>query len=131
MISLVSASNKLNVRDIKIKDSQLKIKIWEQKLNQGAEETYYKLSNNGKSYGKIKKQRRLIKFSDYIFDPLKTVSKRGPNGISEHLISKGSNNLFIVQFITKPLSEYRKKIKALGGKIQRYLPHDSYIIHMQ
>ncbi|MEM9410458.1 MAG: hypothetical protein AAGA30_05060, partial [Planctomycetota bacterium] len=38
--------------------------------------------------------------------------------------------VFIVQFVTQPLEEYRQGLESLGAKVHKYLPNHSYLVRM-
>ena len=62
------------------------------------------------------------------FDPL-----NGTPAIPEHLQveeSFGGEDVYIVQFATQPVDEYRRDITLLGGEIHKFLAHHSYLVRL-
>ena len=58
------------------------------------------------------------------FDP------KSPPAMPEDLLVGPQSRLFIVQFKTQIIREYRSALKAVGAEITRYLPSQSYLVRM-
>jgi hypothetical protein len=54
----------------------------------------------------------------------------GEPAIPSGLRAGEANRLWIVQFVTQPLQEYREAITAAGGEIHRWLAHHCYVVEM-
>jgi serine protease AprX len=63
-----------------------------------------------------------IKFGT--FDP------RFPPMIPAALLAKAANRLFVVQFHTQIISEFRSALKGMGAELPQYLPSQSYMVRM-
>lgn len=50
--------------------------------------------------------------------------------IPTNLVAKRSSKLFIVQFESQILDEFRAGLRALGAEIHHYLPHQSYVVRV-
>lgn len=57
------------------------------------------------------------------FDPLVSVP-----AVPAELAADATSRMFIVQFKTQPLEEFRTVIESLGGEIAHYLPHHAYLV---
>jgi serine protease AprX len=115
-----------NARSVQIPNSNLNLLLWDE----------VQAENQAIAFSAIRMQDRLImpvkKVDNRImlhspFDPL----EHGMQA-SELLNDEDLNEIgvYIVQFFTQPLAEYRSQINELGGTIYRYLPHNSYIVEM-
>ena len=50
--------------------------------------------------------------------------------IPTNLVAKRSSKLFIVQFESQILDEFRAGLRTLGAEIHHYLPHQSYVVRV-
>jgi serine protease AprX len=58
------------------------------------------------------------------FDP------KSPPALPSDLLAGPNNKLFVVQFKTQIIREFRSAIQAVGGEITYYLPSQSYLVRM-
>lgn len=59
------------------------------------------------------------------FDPLVSVLP-----VQNRLKASPAGGMFVVQFVSQPLEEYREAIRNLGGEVENYLPDNAYVIEI-
>lgn len=109
-------------------NSPTEVIVWKELDSHGVELPYYAISLDGKSISKIQKTSYDIQLKYAQFEPLKGLPE-----ISEMFKSKNANDktaVYIVQFETQPLNEYREEIRRLGGKDFQYLSNHSHLVMM-
>jgi len=89
-------------------------------------EAFARLSRDGgETFVPLEAPDNRIRFHYAEFDPL-----RARPEIPGMLRSGPANRLFIVQFFTQPLEEYRRGLEDLGAEIHHYLSSQAYLVRM-
>lgn len=113
-----------NARMINLPGSPAKVALWNEGVGR-ATVPYFGVSLDGLEFQRVTNTdyRIMLRYAE--FDPL-SVSPTIPN----QLKSSARSQVFIVQFVSQPLEEYRVAIRDVGGEILNYLHHHAYICHM-
>ncbi|NOX91311.1 MAG: S8 family serine peptidase [Gammaproteobacteria bacterium] len=125
---LIHSTNKIigNLKTISVPNDTMQLYTWDESQNDGTTRAHYAISRDGKSLtGRIRSTSHNVKLRGHSFDPLKRVPT-----VPATLSATEDNELYLVQFHTTALPEFRKGIKALSGKIHRYLADHTFIVEM-
>ena len=121
----------MNEREIAVPHSSKVVHLWEAQQPDGSRATFYMIRNNeGKDAadcfaGGVRRADYTIPLRYTSFDPL-----QGVPSVDQSLQSAVGNELFLVQFWTVTLQEYREQIKSLGGRIYRSISENTYLVRM-
>lgn len=113
-------------RVLEVEGSKVKVILWEQKGADGRLIPFYAISLDGKEYlpPKATSYEILLKYAE--FDPL-----YGEPSIPPGLAAEPSSaGVYIVQFVTQPLEEYRQHLQHLGCTLYHFLANHSYLVAM-
>lgn len=116
----------INEKTISVPDSTVLLKLWDEKLENGNLVPYYSISlDGGKTIARTVQSSYELGLRYAHFDPLIST----PDVPS--ILSSGDDiHLFIVQFVTQPLEEFKNTIISLGGNIRKYVAQYAYIVEM-
>ncbi len=109
-------------------NSATQVITWKEIDESGREVPFYAISLDGKSTDTAQSTSYDIQLKYARFEPLKSLPE-----IPATLRTKNINDetgVYIVQFVTQPLEEYRKEIRNLGGKDFIYLSNHSHLVMM-
>ncbi len=111
-------------RLLELPGSRIRVALWNQTDAAGTMTPYYAIGRDGAmGEGKATSYRLRLRHGE--FDPEVFV----PEVEAGFRSGKGSR-LYLVQFETQPLEEYREAIQALGGRIDGFLADNSQIVAM-
>jgi serine protease AprX len=115
-----------NEQYITVPNSLVVLKLWDQKVNAGELVPYYSISiDGGKTFVRTVQPSYELGLRYACFDPLK-----GEPSIDSLLTANSDTHLFIVQFVTQPLQEFRDAITALGGTVRHYIAQYAHLVEM-
>ena len=121
----------LNERKIEVPDSPKVVHLWEEQQADGSQATFYSVGYSkeedaaDRPVGRARRADYTIPLRLASFDPLLDAPPA-----NMPLQSVSGNELFLMQFWTVPLEEFREQIEAMGGRIHRYLPENTYLVRM-
>lgn len=116
-----------NLRTVQVPGSSIQLYLWEEGEAGGPRQSYYAVSQTGtKLRGRVRATTYEVRLRDYRFDPLVD----GPPLPPQALSARSGSEVFLVQFVTTPLPEFREAIEAFGGKVLRFLSDHTYIVRM-
>ncbi len=101
------------------------VALWEERKNARGWTPYYGISLDGVSFARITPTDYTLLLRYAPFDPLQELPP-----VPVPLRSAESGEIYIVQFHSQPLDEYREAIRALGGTLYHYLANHSYLVRM-
>ncbi len=108
---------------VQITDSDTRVATWTNKSQH-----HYAIDQGDGNWHRVNQTSYLLRLNFSMFDPLEGVPAAPDNlHIPEPELNEG---VFVVQFITQPLEEYRQEIQNLGGTIYKYLAHHSYLVRL-
>ena len=114
-----------HARLVEVPGSALLLALWDEQDAGGPLVPHYAFSFDGQTFRSAQETSYEIGLSSPPFDPLEGVPTVPPS-----LRADPSGNLFIVQFVTQPLEEFRQEIVRLGGTVYGFLPNNSQIVRM-
>lgn len=116
-----------NARLIDVPNSTERLALWEEQHADGRTVLFYGISLDGRTVASIQETSYDILLRYGKFDPAEqrpTVPETLKAGMP------ASDSVYIVQFVTQPLDEFRKAIEARGGTIYTFLANHSYLVKM-
>ena len=117
----------LSARMVSVPNSPARIALWDEQQTDGRVSSFYAISLDGQTVATVQETSYDILLQYAKFDP---VSRQPsvPDRLKAN--SPGDDSVYIVQFVTQPLEEFRKEIEARGGTIYTYLANHSYLVKM-
>jgi len=107
-------------------DSTIIIRLWDEQVSSNEVVPYYSISlDGGKTIVRTVQPSYELGLRYAHFDPTK-----GEPDIPSLLTAKDDSDLYIVQFFTQPLQEFRDAISAYGGSVRRYIAQYAYLVEM-
>jgi len=102
----------------------LKVATWNESAN-GESTSFYAISLDGESMATVRETTYELKLRHGEFDP-----KHQASMLRAGLTADDQTTLYIVQFVSQPLQQYRDVIAALGGSVHHYLAKHAHIVEM-
>lgn len=121
----VTLNDVRNQRIVNVPGSPITLILWEEHSNNGDRVSFFAISPDGRSVARVRKTSYLLKLRHGDFDP----AKQSP-AVAPSLAASENGNLFIVQFLTQPLEEFRDQITVLGGTVRQFLANHAHIVEM-
>jgi len=112
-------------RVIRVPGSTLLLALWEEQPAAGPAVPYFAISADGQNVAGLRATSYDLLLRYARFDPL-----ANPPAVPAHLAARPSSSIYIVQFVTQPLEEFRAEIRALGGIIYKFLANHAYVVKM-
>jgi len=116
----------INQKTIAVPQSTILLTLWDEKLENGEFLPFYSISlDGGKTIARTVQPSYEIGLRYANFDPLIST----PDIPS--ILSAGDDiHLFIVQFVTQPLEEFKNAITSMGGHVRQYIAQFAYLVEM-
>ena len=114
-----------NQRLIELPDSGTRLALWNETDAVGMTMPWYAIGPSGEPMGEGRQTSYRLKVLHGEFDPLTDLPR-----IEEGLAASTDTNLYLVQFVTQSLEEYRQTIERLGGSVQGFMPHHTNVVRM-
>ncbi len=91
---------------------------------------WYSLKVNDREWTRAKRTTYQIKLKNRTFEPLTTDNALQPNGTPAALRAPTRSQLYLVQFTTQVLQQYRDAIRDAGGEVHAFIPELTHIVQM-
>jgi hypothetical protein len=114
-------------RPIELADSPTCVVLWAELPPEASPQSYYAISLDGINMATVRETSYVIELRHRRFDPLLPVLDRG---IAADLQANDATNLYLVQFWTQPLEEYRMAIQDAGGVLHKFLTNHAHYVRM-
>ncbi len=111
-------------RTIEVPGSTLKLALWNERSKDGLLVAHYAISQNGVDFNFSTATDYSIMLRHATFDPMV-----GVPDFSKSMLPAGES-MYIVQFVTQPLDEFREALVKLGGSIYDYVGNHAYIVRL-
>lgn len=111
-------------RLLSLPGSTTKVALWNE-ITGRTTTPFFGVSLNGTEFQRVAQADYRIRLRYAQFDPATAVP-----AVPDTLKAVPASQLFIVQFISQPLEEYRQAIRAAGGEVLNYLPNHAYICRL-
>ncbi len=115
----------LDLMLIEVPDSDLRLALWSETDPRGGKTPFYAIGHSGGKMGPAKATSYLLRLRGGAFDPI-----AGVPPVAKALASPGHAQLYIVQFVTQPLDEFRVAIRQAGGTVLGFLADHAHIVRM-
>ncbi|HTF87930.1 MAG TPA: hypothetical protein VK843_05940, partial [Planctomycetota bacterium] len=112
------------IRIVSVPGSTVRLALWNAVLKDGGLTPHYAISMDGRTFVVSTATDYSIMLRRSTFDPLS-----GAPSFDNSLLPAG-DNLYIVQFVTQPLDEFRTALTQLGGTIYDYVGNHAYIVKL-
>ena len=120
-----TANDVTNHRLIDVPGSPVRLALWMEVLPDKRTVPFYAVSLDGQSMATVRRTSYVLKVRHGDFDPGTRVPQVGAL-----LAADESVRLYIVQFVTQPLEEFRRAIEDLGGEVHHFLANHAHIVEM-
>jgi hypothetical protein len=116
----------INEQFIAVPDSNIILKLWNEQMDNGEILPFYSISlDGGQTFVRTVQPSYELGLRYAHFDPVLDVPSVEPD-----LSSGTDTHLFIVQFVTQPLEEFKEAITSLGGTVYQYIAQYGYLVEM-
>jgi subtilisin family serine protease len=112
-------------REIRVPGGTAAARLFRARDESGRWVPYYRLASDGEHFGAAVAANYALELRYARFDPL----AEGP-AIPPGLQARAESRLFVVQYWTQALEDYRAAVRAAGGVIQRYLAHYANVVEL-
>jgi hypothetical protein len=106
-----------DVKDVTVSGSRVRVVTWKE-----GSKNLYAVSMNGRQVDRVAESSNLIRTIFGDFDPLK-----GKAATPTNIPASPGNRMFLVQFGTQPLEQYKKAIEKLGATFHISIPDNTVI----
>jgi subtilisin-like proprotein convertase family protein len=121
----VTANAIVDDRLIDLPGTARRVALWSEVMSGGRVVPFYGISLDGRTMATVREtsyelQLRHAKFDPRVAEPMTAAS----------LTAGSDSNLYLVQFVTQPLEEYREAIRALGGTLHKFIANHAHFAKM-
>lgn len=116
-----------NATLIEVAGSTLLVVHWTETTAGGGSRPFYTFSYDGTNFVEARPTSYVIKLRYEEFDP---VPVENIPQVDASLLSASWADLFVVQFVSQPLTEYRQAIELLGATVRSFLPNNAQIVEL-
>ncbi len=122
-----TAREVVNQRAIEVPGSSACVVLWDEVVDAESKATapFYAISRDGRSMAAIRETSYVLKLRYGDFDPSVFVPR-----VEYSLATEDDAGMYIVQFVTQPLAEYRAAIEELGGEVHQFLANHAHFVRM-
>ena len=121
----VTTSEVQNQRLVELPGSPTLLILWDELPADGQTVSYYAISLDGQTIARVRQASYVLKLRHGDFDPAVAVPPPDAG-----LAAGADANLYIVQFRTQPLEEFRTAIRSLGGTVYQFLANHAHFVRM-
>jgi len=101
------------------------VALWNETSPSGNVTPFYAIAKDGRTFSRPRETSYTLYMRYSNFDPLRTQPV-----IPEALAARDYNEMFLVQFVSQPIAEYRDVIEALGGTIYKFVSSHAYLCRL-
>ena len=112
-------------RLIEVPQSTVCLVCWEQTAPDGQLTPYYAISLDGENMATVRPTSYELKLQHSQFDPLGRIP-----AVETDLAADEDSQIYIVQFVTQPLEQFRTAIEARGGTLYKYIANHAYLVKL-
>lgn len=109
-------------RLVAVPNSPAVLVLWNESTDSGTV-PFFAISLDGQRVDRVRQANYDIMLRAAQFDPGKSVPAVAAD------LGRGGN-VFIVQFVTQILPDFRAQIEELGGRVYQFIPNYAYLVHM-
>ena len=110
---------------VSVPGSAVMLKLWNEVDATGGSAPHYAISLGGGEFSKARATSYELKLHHGDFDPL----AQRPT-IEAGFEAEAGGRLYIVQYLTHPLEEYRQAVRQAGGEVLSFLANHSHVVRM-
>ncbi len=123
-----------NANQIRLNPTGRNVATWSNKNGQ-----HYAIQKDKENWHVVENTSYSVRLRYETFDPLVSIPTLPPRlrnlkldttNTSAERENTSAEQVYIVQFVTQPIEEYRQQITDMGGVLHKYLPHHSYLVRL-
>ena len=111
-------------RLVEVPGSSVRLALWSEVGSDGATVPFYGISLDGRAMAAVRSTSYVLKLRRAQFDPAVRVP------VPASLAADDGTNLYVVQFVTQPLEEFRAGIEGLGATVYKFVAQHAHIVKM-
>jgi len=112
-----------NWRLVQLPDSNAQLALWEEQ-DGGRVVAFYAIIRDGQRAAAVRRVSYDVLLRHSRFDPLVA------EPLIADLVAAKDSNIYVVQFWTQPLDEYRESLRRAGASIYKYIANHAYLVKM-
>ena len=112
-------------RLIDVAGTAVRVALWTEVAPDGRSEPFYAISLDGHEMATVRRTSYVLELRHAGFDPLVEVP-----AVEATLAASETTKLYLVQFVTQPLEEYRTAVTSLGGTVHKFIANHSHFVEM-
>ncbi|MDX1389111.1 MAG: peptidase S8, partial [Acidobacteriota bacterium] len=112
-------------RLIDVAGSAARLALWSEVQPGGGTVPFYAISLDGSSVAAVRQTSYVVELRHGRFDPL-----TGVPPVDASLRAAEATDLYLVQFATQPLEEFRTTITELGGTVHKFMANHTHYVRM-
>jgi len=120
-----TANEVTDERLIEVPGSPIRLALWVENVPDAGAVPFYAITLDGHRVATVRRTSYALKLRHGGFDPAARVPQ-----VEASLAADESNTLYIVQFVTQPLQEFRTAIEDLGGTVRRFVANHAHVVQM-
>ncbi len=117
----------VKTRTVEIPNSGITLRVWEQADAGGNTVPHYSISRDGAPVIGPRRASYVVRLRHGDFDPL---APSPLPSIESRFAAGPDTNLYLVQFVTQTLPEFRDAITAAGGRVRKFIPNHAFVVEM-
>ena len=110
---------------VALPDSPGHVALWSEVLPDGAVVPFYGISLDGNEMATVRRTSYVMQLRHAKFDPA-----IAEPSIQRTLAATPGSELYLVQFVTQPLEEFREAIRSLGGQVEKFIANHAHFVRM-
>ncbi|WP_320046838.1 S8 family serine peptidase [uncultured Ilyobacter sp.] len=120
-----TANEVTGLHTIAVDGSQAVLILWNETTTDGLTLPFYAVSKDGQQIARVTQTSYTLGLRHAAFDPLGAAPTARAG-----LTMPADGNLYIVQFATQPLEEFRTAIRNMGGKVYQFVANHAHFVVM-
>jgi hypothetical protein len=113
-----------DLRSIELEASPVRVVTWTEAAGEHRSEPWYAISLDGQGFQRVTSTSYTLKMVRGDFEPLVN-----PPQFTDSVLPAGGD-VYLVQFVTQPLQEYRDALADLGATVYDYMSYHAYLVRM-
>jgi hypothetical protein len=115
----------LDQRLVEVPGSPVRLALWSEARPGGQPVPFYAISLDGTEVATVRQTSYEMNLRHGRFDPA-----LGVPAVDPELAAGESTGMYLVQFVTQPLPEFRAEIESLGGSVHKFVSNHAHFVKM-
>jgi hypothetical protein len=122
----VTTAAVVGARLLELSDGATSVVTWTETAADGSSTPFYALGLRGGPVERSRATSYQLELHHGGFDPLASAAPV----VEPALAARASSELYLVQFVTQPLQDYRDALTGLGAHVRHFMPHHALVVEM-